>query len=177
MLLYRDEIIYANEYLKKIFNIADNSKYKLLDFIKNNHQEIQNYINKRKAGEDVFSYRERIEFISTDNKKYYLNSYANTILYNGEYVGFALITDETKEVKKEKFLEIINKISEKLLSISSKKDFLNVVYLNAPPEVLNHNVFLPFIMKHKKGASVAKVYNCNTFPSSKKLIKLLIAFS
>jgi diguanylate cyclase (GGDEF)-like protein/PAS domain S-box-containing protein len=128
VLLYRDEIIYANDFMKKIFNINDMTKtYKLLSFIKNDHQEIQNYIDKRKAGEDVFFYKERIEFISTDNKRYYLNSYANTILYNGIYVGFALLTDETKEVKKEMFLKIINEISEKILNISSKKEFLNEI--------------------------------------------------
>jgi hypothetical protein len=124
VMLYRDEIIYVNNYLKQIFQIKDCNKYKLVDFIKGDIREIQNYINKRKAGEDVFFYRERIEFISTDNKRYYLNSYANTILYHGKYVGFALLTDETKEVKKERFLYFIREISENILTVSNKKDFL-----------------------------------------------------
>ncbi len=125
LLIFRDNILYANNYFCDVLRIKceDIRKISLADLIKNiSKEEIISYIKKRKEGESFFYSREKVEFVYA-NKRFFFNIYTNTVLFKGRYAGMSLLVDITLSVKREIFSKIIDEISEHVIRYSAKKDF------------------------------------------------------
>ncbi|EDM23330.1 sensor domain-containing protein [Caminibacter mediatlanticus] len=141
ILIFKNNILYMNDFLKKKLDVKEFENLKMSDLIKNiSKEEIENIIQKRVQGKDFFNYRENIEIVY-NNKKYIFNAYTNTIIYNGEYVGISLLVDTTNITKRRKLSSIINSISEKFLNDFNNREFLNEVVKIIKP---NYKVFLKY---------------------------------
>jgi diguanylate cyclase (GGDEF)-like protein/PAS domain S-box-containing protein len=124
-IIFRDKILYANEYFCKVLGIKceDIRKISLMDLITNiSKDEISSYIEQRKLGKPFFYSREKVEFVYL-NRRYFFNIYTNTIMFKGRYAGMSLLVDITLPTKREIFSKIIDEISEHVIRYSAKSDF------------------------------------------------------
>jgi len=128
-LIFRDNILYANDYFCKVLGVSCEKIHELslADLIKNvSEKELIKYVKERKKGNEFFHSRENIEFVY-NQKRFFFNTYTNTIIFDGKYAGMTLLVDVSNSVKREIFSKIIDEISEHVIKHSTKKDFFNSV--------------------------------------------------
>jgi diguanylate cyclase (GGDEF)-like protein/PAS domain S-box-containing protein len=125
IVIFREKVIYANDYVQKTLGITKEelTTSSLKKFIVNvSSKELDGLIERRKKGESLFVKREKME-VRVKNKRFYVNAYTNTVIFEGEYAGLAILIDVSNIVKREIFSKITNKISKQILNFSSRRTF------------------------------------------------------
>ncbi len=129
IVIYRDKIILANDTFKKMFE-ADDKIYDLsiIDLLPEHLKEsIAENLKKRLKGEKL-SNNNAAEFKSFRNRRIFLEFFAETIFYNGEYAGLAFVIDKTNMYKNENMLKILLKINDIITKIKNQNILINKIY-------------------------------------------------
>ena len=123
--IFRQTVLYANDYAKNILPLyrKDMPLYEIIKSIP--EAEIRAMLQKRLRGENFFMYRKEVE-IDSDSRKF-IDIYAQTIVYQGDFAGLAIITDQTDHVKRNTLLKILNDISDNMFKFTQKRKFFEEV--------------------------------------------------
>ena len=128
-LIYRNKILQANDYIKKVLE-TDDRIYEISPvelFPEEIRPEIKKRIQKRLNGQ-FFSSFHFVEIPSFKNRRRYIEFFSSTIIYQREYAGFAIGIDKTSFYKQKRLLEISTEIN-KILSkeIYDKKELISEI--------------------------------------------------
>lgn len=129
VVIYKDKIIFANDTFKKMFE-TDDKIYDLsiIDLLPEHLKEsIANNLKRRLKGEKL-SNQNAAEFKSFKNRRIFLEFFAETIFYNGEYAGLAFVLDKTNMYKNEKMLKILLDINDIITKIKNQNILINKIY-------------------------------------------------
>ena len=117
IIIYKNKIIKADEYTKKIFEIDDKIyEFSPIDLFPDNLKpKISNIVKRRLNGES-FSMYHLFEIPSFKNKRKFIEFFSDTIIFQREYAGLVLGIDKTSFYKQKKLLEIESNINKVLSS-------------------------------------------------------------
>ena len=147
VLVYQEKVVFANALIKKVLGIKENDD--MLQIFKNN-PSIVDAIKKRLRGEDFNVFRQEFEFI-IKGRRIYGDYFSTTVLYKNRYSGLVLFLDKTEKVKKEKFIQIVNKVYAMHLSCKNID-----LFLNSAVEFINHAGYNCFIKYKNSSFGVKK---------------------
>ncbi len=141
-IIYQENILYADEFTKKLLKIEDETKYKITDFAK-----LDDNFKRRFKGEEHVFYQENLELINTENERIFINAYSDTIYYNKAYAGLALYWDNTLNYKKEIIANIINEIGNLRLELLKNDKLEKIEFLKGLRPIFkkyNYNINIQY---------------------------------
>ena len=119
-MIYQEKIVFVNDYLSKKLGIkAEDDTYDIFGY----DEEFAKNIKRRLRGEFFEMFYPYREFI-VNNKKFYCDVFADTVIFKGKYSGFVIMVDKTEKVKKDMFLEMVANIHSLFLSEKNVETFL-----------------------------------------------------
>jgi len=137
-IIFRENVLYANDYAKKILSISDRV-VPLVEVVRSiPKKELQEMLEKRLRGEKFFMYRKNVEILI--NQRKYIDIYAQTIVYEGKYAGLAIITDQSENVKRNTLLKILNHLSDNIFRFTQKRKYFEKVI-----EIINKNGYKAYV--------------------------------
>ena len=137
-IIFRENVLYANDYAKKILSISDRV-VPLFEVVKSiPKKELRKMLDKRLRGEKFFMYRKNVEILIKQRK--FIDIYAQTIVYEGKYAGLAIITDQTENVKRSVLLKILNSLSDNIFKFTQKRKYFQKVI-----EIINQSGYKAFV--------------------------------
>ncbi len=138
ILIYQDKIIFSNEYVKKHFGLKEGDNlFELLSY----SEQLISLMKRRLSGENFNMYHPCLE-LKLNKNRYFVDIFANTIIFKGKYSGFVIMLDKTLEIKKDKFLKILNHVYSIHVDCKNIDSFLNSVVYFVRSE--GYNIYLRY---------------------------------
>ncbi|MCX7739269.1 MAG: PAS domain S-box protein [Hydrogenothermaceae bacterium] len=134
VLIYRDKIIYANDYVLSLIGIdrEELSTINMFDLIsgvedENLKKTIIENLNKRLKGEHSIYVYDIIPFKNKKGELIYLKSFSDTVLYMGDYAGISFFVDNTKRIRLENLYNLVRQINEAITKSTLEEEFFEKV--------------------------------------------------
>ncbi len=131
ILIYRDRILYANKAVSKITGYTEEElkRMSLLELVDDfqNKEFIRNSIIRLLSSEQFERIYNGLKLKKKDGKVIYTLTFSRTILFNGEYAGFAIILDITKKKRLEQLYNLIKDINQLIIKAVSQREIFKKI--------------------------------------------------
>lgn len=128
ILIYKEKNLLANETLKKFFETGDEIyNLSVIDLVPQNIKlTIMKILQRRLKGEKLSNIA-KAEFKTFENKRIYLEFFADTIFYDGSYAGLAFVINKTKFYKNKIMLDMNFRVNSLIATINNEKLLLKKI--------------------------------------------------
>lgn len=134
VLIYRDKILYANDYALSLIGIdrEELSTTTIFDLVsgvedENLKKTIIKNLNKRLKGEHGIYAYDILPFKNKKGELIYLKLFSDTVLYMGEYAEISFFVDNTKSIRLENLYNLVWYINEAITKSTLEEEFFEKV--------------------------------------------------
>jgi len=130
MVIYKDNIIYANEYFQKLtgFSMDEFNNMSIADIMEDEHKKKkERIINRRLKGEHFSISYEDLKIKTKNNLYKYTLAFSNTIFYKKSYAGFILFIDITKQKRYEKLYKAFKNVNRAIVSVLTEEELFKKI--------------------------------------------------
>ena len=130
VVIYRDNILYANEYVTNILGYSQDelSNLSIVDFVADEHKEqIAEIAQKRIRGEQFSSIYKEIKVVAKNGSIRYALVFGYTILFQENYAGFIIAIDITEQKRYEKLFNALRNINKATVSAMSEEELYKII--------------------------------------------------
>ena len=175
IVIYRDRIIYSNEYIHKVlgYSFDEIKKLSIVDLVAQEYKEkIAKIVKRRLQGEQFSSIHEEIKVVAKNGANRYAYVFGQTILFHENYAGFIVAIDITDQKRYEKLYQALRNINKATVNVMSEEELYKIVC-----QTLVNELDISFVwvgVPDKKRKLFKSIYQCGNEDGYLQVIKVAI---